>query len=142
MVTSIELVPYILADLGPRGELLTKQTSFLVQPYARLARITLQNFTSLFLPAAISLASLHETHVGAQDKAIFKRYAFEPTQDKLNRDKMADMIAAGAHCVSNSQLQCTYTHKNILPIFRRILRMTPGTIKKPEFLRKPEDSHF
>ena len=30
MVTSVGLVSYILADLGLRGELLTKQTSFLV----------------------------------------------------------------------------------------------------------------
>ena len=104
MVTSVGLVSYILADLGPRGELLTKQTSFLVQPYARLTKITLQNFISLFSPAAISLASLHETHAGARHKAIFKRYPSEPTQDKLNWDKMADMIVAGVHGVSNSRL--------------------------------------
>ena len=61
MVTSVRLVSYILANLGPRGELLTKQASFLVQPYARIARITLQNFTSPFSPATISLASLRET---------------------------------------------------------------------------------
>ena len=48
MTTSVGLASYILADLGPHGELLTKQTSFLVQPYAWLVRIALQNFTSLF----------------------------------------------------------------------------------------------
>ena len=42
--------------------------------------------------------------VRARHKAIFKVYTSEPTQDKLNRDKMADMIAAGAHGVSNSRL--------------------------------------
>ena len=29
--------------------------------------------------------------------------SYEPTQDKLNRDKMADMVAAVAHGISNSQ---------------------------------------
>ena len=102
MVTSVGLVSYILADLGPRGELLTKQTS--LQPYARLPRIALRNFASLFSPATISLASLHETHVSLRHKAIFKRNASVPTQDELNRDKMADTIAARAHGVSNSRL--------------------------------------
>ena len=52
----------------------------------------------------MSLASLHKMHVRAQHWAIFKRCAFEPTQDKLNLDKMADITAAGAHGVSNSRL--------------------------------------
>ena len=94
----------VLANLGQRGELLTKQMSFLAQPYARLVRIALQNFASLFSPTTVLLASLHETHVRARHQAIFKRYASEPTHGKLNRDKMAHMIAAGAHSVSNSRL--------------------------------------
>ena len=63
MVTSIGLVLYILTDLGLHGKLLTKQTSCLMQPYAWFA---LRNFASLFSPATIMLASLHETHVYAQ----------------------------------------------------------------------------
>ena len=35
-VTSVGLLSYILADLGPRGELLKKQRSFLVQPMRNL----------------------------------------------------------------------------------------------------------
>ena len=66
MAASVGLVPYILADLEPCGELLTKQTSFLMQPYARLARISSQNFVSLFSPATISHASLHKMHVCIQ----------------------------------------------------------------------------
>ena len=104
MVTSVGLVSYIFADQGPRGELLTKQSSFLMQPYARLARTALQIFTSQFSPATISLASIHETHVSARQWASLKRCASEPTQDKLNQDKMAGMIAAGAQGVSNSRL--------------------------------------
>ena len=105
MVTSVGLNCFVhTRNPGPRGELLTKQTSFLVQPYARLARIALQHFTNLVLPATISLTRLHETHVRTRHKAIFKRCASEPTQDKLTRDKMADMIAAGAHVVSSSWL--------------------------------------
>ena len=57
MTTSEGLVSYILADLGPHGDLLTKQTSFLVQQYMWLARIALRKFASLYLPATISLAS-------------------------------------------------------------------------------------
>ena len=106
-VTPVGLVLYILADLGPPGEVLTKQTIFLVQPYARFARIALQKFASQFSPATISLESLHKTHVCVRHQAIFKRYASEPIHDKLNRDKMADMIAAGADDVSNPRLQCT-----------------------------------
>ena len=93
MVTSVGLVSYIVPDLGLRGKLLTNQTSFLVQPYARLARIALRNFTSLFSPATVPRANSHETHVRERLKAISKRYASEPTQDKLNRDRMADVIA-------------------------------------------------
>ena len=93
----------MLADLELCGEFLTKQMSFPVQPNVRLARIVLQNSTSLF-SACHNTASLHETHVRARHQAIFKRYASEPDQDKLNRDKMADMIAAGAHGASNSRL--------------------------------------
>ena len=85
-------------------KLLTKQTSFLVQPYVRLARITSQYFTSLFLPAVILLSSLHKTHVCVRHKAIFKQYASEPTRDTLHWYKMADVIAAGVHSVSNSRL--------------------------------------
>ena len=55
MATSVGLVSYILEDLGPHGELLTKQTSFLMQRYAQLAKIASWNFTSLFSPAAIRL---------------------------------------------------------------------------------------
>ena len=62
MVISVGLVLHILAVQGPCGELLEKQTSFLVQPYTLYARFALQNFTSLFSPATISLANLHETH--------------------------------------------------------------------------------
>ena len=43
-----------------------KATSFLMQPYVWLARTALRNFTSLFLPATISLASLHKMHICAQ----------------------------------------------------------------------------
>ena len=85
-VTSFGLVLYILIDLGPRGELFTKQTGFLVQPYARLARITFQKFACLFSPATILIASLQETHECAQHYAIVKWYASKPTQDKLNWD--------------------------------------------------------
>ena len=53
----------ILADLELHDKLTQKQTRFLMQPYAPLARIKSQNFTSPFLPATISLASLHKTHV-------------------------------------------------------------------------------
>ena len=67
MVTFVRLVSHILEELGPRSKLLTKQTNFRVQPCARLAKIELLNFTSLFSPVTILLASLHETHVrGAQ----------------------------------------------------------------------------
>ena len=65
--TSVKLVSYILADIGPHGKLLTKQTSFLVQPNERLARITLRNFTSLFSPATILLASIHNMHISARN---------------------------------------------------------------------------
>ena len=89
-----------------------------------------------------SFQSLHEEALKikifttATRKLNGNRYASKPTQDKLNQDKMADMIAAGAHGISNL-LHCTNT--NFLPKFRRILRT--GTIKKPDFQRKPEDSH-
>ena len=66
MATSMRLVSYILTEIGPCGELLSKQTNFLVQPYALLARIMLQNFASLFSPATILLASLHKTHIYAR----------------------------------------------------------------------------
>ena len=49
------------------------------------------------------------TRTYAHNWAIFKRYASEPTQDKLNREKMADMIATGTHGVSNSRLLYMYT---------------------------------
>ena len=103
-VTSVGLVSYILADLGPRGELLKKQTSFLVQTYAQVARITSQNFASLFSLARILLASLHKMKVRAQHQAIFEQCASKPTKDNLKQDKMANMIAAGAHSVSKLQL--------------------------------------
>ena len=147
----------ILADLGPCGELLTKQTSFLVQPYARLTKITLQNFASTFSPATIS-----RVNVSARHWAIFKRDASEPTQDKLNRDKMTDMtsgrsarqlavvmyksrvsdqngisllyIMLGIH---RSGREPSNRHINFNSKFRRI----SGTTKKPEFRRKPDDSH-
>ena len=83
---------HILAGLGSRGELLTKQTKFLLQPYVRLARIASRNFTSSFSPALISLANFHKTHICAGHKATFKPYASKPTQDKLNRYKTVDMI--------------------------------------------------
>ena len=102
MIISVGLVSYILADLGPRGELLTKQTSVLVQPYGLLARTALKNLANLFSPATFSLASLHEMHVRA--RRHFKRYASESTQDKINRDKMADIIVDGVHDISNSWL--------------------------------------
>ena len=88
---SVGFVSYVLAAKGPRGELLKKQTSFLVQHYARLARIELQYFTSLFSSATISLARLHEMHETHthNTRPFFKWYASEPTKDKLNRDKMA-----------------------------------------------------
>ena len=70
-VTSVGLVLYILADLGPHGKLLTKQTSFLLQPYAWLARITLRNFSSLFSLATMSLASLTKTHIHGCDTTSF-----------------------------------------------------------------------
>ena len=63
MATSVRLVSHILADPGPRGTLLTKQTSFLAQPYARLARTASRNFASLFSPATILRASLYKTHI-------------------------------------------------------------------------------
>ena len=47
MVTSIGLVPYILADLALQGKLLTKHKNFLMQPSAWFARIT---FTKLHKP--------------------------------------------------------------------------------------------
>ena len=118
MATSVGLVSYLFVDLGPRGALLTMQTSFVVQLYARLARIALRNFASLFSPATISLASLHETYLCARHYATVKWSASDPSQDKLNRDKMADTIVAGAHGVSNSWLQCSYTHTIFLPKFR------------------------
>ena len=104
MAASVGLVSYILADLGLCGELLTKQTSFLMQSYARLARIASRNFVSLFPPATISLTNLHKTHVCTQHLAIFKRYAAKPTLDKLNRCKKVDVIAAGVQGVRNWQL--------------------------------------
>ena len=104
MVTSLRLVSYILSDLGLRGELLTKQATFLLQPYVQPLKIMLQNFASIFSPATIALANLHETQVCMRYLAIFKWYASEPTQDKLNWDKMVDMITAGAHGVSNPRL--------------------------------------
>ena len=65
MVTSIWLVSYILAELGPGGKLLKKQTSFLVQPHAWLVRIVLWNFPSLFrLPQSCLQASRQRTTLG------------------------------------------------------------------------------
>ena len=94
VVTSVGLVLYILADLGPCGELLTKQTSFLVQPFVRLARTELQNFTSLAIFACHNIACKPPRNV--RTRTTFKAYSSKPTQDKLNRDKTAD--------VGNSQL--------------------------------------
>ena len=48
---------YILTQIGPCGKLLTKQTSFLVQPYVRLVRIVLQNSTSPLIFDRHNLAS-------------------------------------------------------------------------------------
>ena len=63
----------LLTNLGPRGKLLTEQTSFLMQPYAQFARITSRNIASLFSPATISLVSLYKTHthVHARDTRPF-----------------------------------------------------------------------
>ena len=56
---------------------------------------------SLFLPATISLANLHETRVCARHEMIFKQYASRPIQDKLNQYKMAELIVAGVHVISS-----------------------------------------
>ena len=128
---------WFLFNWGPHGELLTKQKSFLKQPYVQLARIASWNFVSLFLPATISLASLHETHICTLHFAISKQYTSKPTHDKLNQGKiegswpewcistiyhawdtsfwsgtleMEDMITAGVHGVSNSWLLYIYTY--------------------------------
>ena len=82
MVTSVGLVPYILADLGPRGVLLTKQTSFLFSRAtlcATAARIALQNFTCLFSPATISLAK----HTYVRDTRPFSN-GTPPSQLRTN----------------------------------------------------------
>ena len=94
----VPFVPYIFAGLGPHGELLTKRTSFLVQPSARLTRIVLRN-----CQANLACKSTRNPCVRAT-LGHFQTVAFDPTQDELNQDKMADMIAAGAHGVSNSRL--------------------------------------
>ena len=139
MATSVRLVLYILADLGPCSKLLT---SFLVHSYARLARTASRNCARLFLPATILLASFHKTHVYTRHYAIFKRYTCEPTQNKLNRYKMVNVTTAGAHSVSNLPLYYTYTHTTFLCKSRPISRMTLGTIKKLEFQQQLEDSHL
>ena len=87
---------------------------------------TLQAY--FFLPQSRLWTSTKRTYVQET-----KQHPSEPTHDKLNADKMADMIAAGA--------THNYIHKNFLPKFRRFSRTTPGTIKKPEFRRKLGDSH-
>ena len=156
-------VQVILADLGPCGELLTKQTSFFVQPYARLTKIALQNFASTFSPATIS-----KVNVSARHWVIFKRDASEPTQDKLNRDKMTDMTSGRSARrrqlavvmyksrvsdqngisllyimldIHRSGREPSNRHINFNSKFRRISKITSGTTKKPEFRRKPDDSH-
>ena len=63
---------YMLADLGPFGKLLTKQTSFLVQPYVQFVRTALQDFTSYFcLPQSHLQASTKCRRV--HHKASFKQ---------------------------------------------------------------------
>ena len=59
------------------------------------------NFARLFLPVTILLAILNKTHVSTRHKAIFKGNASKLTRDTLNRYKLADVIAAEAHSVSN-----------------------------------------
>ena len=82
MATSVGLVSYILADLGPRGELLTKQPSFLVQPKARLARIASRHFGSLFrLKQSRLQASTKHTY--ARDTAPFSSGMPPGQEDKV-----------------------------------------------------------
>ena len=114
-VSSVGLVSYILADQRPRGELLTKQTSFFRATLCVTCENRITKIASPFSPATISLANLHETHVRARHLAIFKHHASEPIQDKLSRDKIADTIAAGAQGVSISQLYCTLYTYNFSP---------------------------
>ena len=49
------------------------------------------------MPFKPPLASFHKMYACA----IFKWYAFKPTQDKMNWDKMSDTIVARVHGVSN-----------------------------------------
>ena len=125
-VASFEIVSYIFADLGPSGELLTKQTSFLVQRYARLGRIVLRIFANLFVPATISLASLHETHVPV-DISHFQMIRLRAISGQT------ESVSNGGHDRGWS------ARRQQLVVIMCI--MTLGTIKKPGFRQTPKDSH-
>ena len=72
--------------------------------------------------------------VWARHQAIFKRYASKLTEDKLNRHKMADVIADGGTASATRVIMyiyiyiyiSTHTHTTFLRKSRRISRMTSG----------------
>ena len=76
---------------------------------------------------------LPQSHLPASTKCMYARDT-RPTQDKLNWDKKADMIAAGAEwCISTIYHAwdtpfwsgtLDYTHTNLLPNVRQISRKT------------------
>ena len=110
-----------------------------MQPYVRLARTALQSSQAYFrLPQSHLQAKTKRTYL--HDTRPFSN-STPPSHLWTNRIRIRIMTAARAHSVSNSQLQRTDTCKIFLPKFRQISRMTLGSIKKPEFQRKPEDSY-
>ena len=141
MTTAVRLVSYKLADLGQLGEFLTKQTSFLVQPYARLARIASRNFGSLLSPAIISHASLHKTNVCTRHYAIFKRYASKPTKDRFGiKWRTWSRLERTASATGGCSVHI-YTY-NFSPQIYTNLEDDLRDHQKPKPRQKPEGSHL
>ena len=106
MVTSVGLVSYVFADLGPHGELLTRQTSFLVQTLCAACEHRITKFRKpTFACHNLACKSLRNARLRAT-LCHFQTvgYASKRAQDKQKWDKMPDVIATGAHSVCNSQL--------------------------------------
>ena len=87
---------YFVRTCRPRAVRQSKRV-FSCNPLHGLREPFLWNFASLFLPATISLADLHEMHICVWHYAISKWYASEPTQDKLIRIKWC--LSTGHMCV-------------------------------------------
>ena len=141
IVTSIRFVSYILTDLRPHGELLTEQTSFLMQPYARFVRIVLGNFKAYF--------RLPQSRLQASMKRMYTHNTMPFSNNRPLSQLRTNWIRIRWQTWSRLEHKASATRgynvdvhiKKFRLKFRQISRLTPGTIKKLEFQQEPEDSH-